>query len=90
MIVKLEKADPPPTSSNCDIFNNWMVKLKQHDTQAVQPQQPVAGQEQVQAGQEAMQHQEEQPMAQQQFVQQQMMQQQVQQEPMNQQYVTPF
>ena len=91
MIVKLEKADPPPTSSNCDIFNNWMVKLKQHDTQAVQPQQPVAGQEQVQAGQEAMQQQEEQPMVQQQqFIQQQMMQQQVQQGPMNQSYDTPF
>lgn len=29
MIVKMEKASPPPTSSNCDIFNNWMVQLKQ-------------------------------------------------------------
>lgn len=29
MIVKMEKADPPPTSSNCPIYNNWMVKLKE-------------------------------------------------------------
>ncbi len=29
MIVKMQKADPPPTSSNCDIFGNWMVRLKQ-------------------------------------------------------------
>ena len=29
MIVKMEKASPPPTSSNCDIYNNWMVKLNQ-------------------------------------------------------------
>lgn len=29
MIVKMEKACPPPTSSNCDIYNNWMVRLKQ-------------------------------------------------------------
>ncbi len=29
MIVKMEKADPPPTSSNCDIYGNWMVRLKQ-------------------------------------------------------------
>ena len=29
MIVKMEKADPPPTSANCEIYNNWMVKLKQ-------------------------------------------------------------
>lgn len=29
MIVKMERADPPPTSSNCDIYGNWMVKLKQ-------------------------------------------------------------
>ena len=28
MIVKMEKADPPPTSANCEIYNNWMVKLK--------------------------------------------------------------
>ena len=85
MIVKLEKADPPPTSSNCDIFNNWMVKLKQHDTgvQAQAPQQPEQTEQPA--------HQEEQPMVQQQqFIQQQMMQQQVQQEPMNQQYETPF
>ena len=27
MIVKMEKADPPPTSANCEIYNNWMVKL---------------------------------------------------------------
>ncbi len=29
MIVKMERADPPPTSSNCPIYNNWMVKLKE-------------------------------------------------------------
>lgn len=29
MIVKMEKADPPPTSANCEIYNNWMVQLKQ-------------------------------------------------------------
>ncbi len=29
MIVKMEKASPPPTSSNCEIYNNWMVKLNQ-------------------------------------------------------------
>ena len=29
MIVKMEKADPPPTSANCEIYNNWMVKLKE-------------------------------------------------------------
>ena len=29
MIVKMEKADPPPTSANCEIYNNWMVKLNQ-------------------------------------------------------------
>ena len=29
MIVKMEKADPPPTSANCDIYGNWMVRLKQ-------------------------------------------------------------
>ena len=29
MIVKMEKADPAPTSSNCDIYGNWMVRLKQ-------------------------------------------------------------
>jgi DNA helicase HerA-like ATPase len=29
MIVKMEKADPPPTSANCEIYNNWMIRLKQ-------------------------------------------------------------
>ena len=29
MIVKMEKAAPPPTSANCEIYNNWMVRLKQ-------------------------------------------------------------
>ena len=29
MIVKMEKACPPPTSANCEIYNNWMVRLKQ-------------------------------------------------------------
>ena len=29
MLVKMERADPPPTSANCDIYANWMVKLKQ-------------------------------------------------------------
>lgn len=29
MIVKMERADPPPTSANCEIYNNWMVRLKQ-------------------------------------------------------------
>ena len=28
MIVKMEKAAPPPTSANCDVYTNWMVKLK--------------------------------------------------------------
>ncbi len=28
MIVKMEKADPPPTSANCEVFKNWMVQLK--------------------------------------------------------------
>ncbi len=35
MIVKMQKADPPPTSSNCDIFGNWMVKLKQEPSAPV-------------------------------------------------------
>ena len=29
MIVKMEKADPPPTSANCDIYKNWMVRVKE-------------------------------------------------------------
>ena len=29
MIVKMEKADPPPTSANCEVYKNWMVQLKQ-------------------------------------------------------------
>lgn len=29
MLVKMEKASPPPTSSNCEIYNNWMVKINQ-------------------------------------------------------------
>ena len=29
MLVKMERADPPPTSSNCDVYANWMVRLKQ-------------------------------------------------------------
>lgn len=29
MLVKMERADPPPTSANCDVYANWMVKLKQ-------------------------------------------------------------
>ena len=28
MIAKMERADPPPTSSNCEVFKNWMVQLK--------------------------------------------------------------
>ena len=28
MIVKMEKASPAPTSSNCEIYNTWMVKIK--------------------------------------------------------------
>ena len=28
MIAKMQKADPPPTSANCEVYNNWMVKLK--------------------------------------------------------------
>ena len=28
MIVKMEKADPPPTSANCEVYKNWMVMLK--------------------------------------------------------------
>ena len=29
MIAKMQKADPPPTSANCEVYNNWMVKLKE-------------------------------------------------------------
>ncbi len=29
MIAKMEKADPAPTSANCEVFKNWMVQLKQ-------------------------------------------------------------
>ncbi len=29
MIVKMEMADPPPTSSNCPIYDNWMIKIKE-------------------------------------------------------------
>lgn len=29
MIAKMEKADPPPTSANCEVYKNWMVQLKQ-------------------------------------------------------------
>ena len=29
MIVKMEKASPAPTSDNCKIYNNWMVRLKE-------------------------------------------------------------
>lgn len=29
MIVKMEKADPAPSGNNCDIYNSWMVKLKE-------------------------------------------------------------
>lgn len=28
MIAKMEKADPPPTSANCEVFKNWMVQLR--------------------------------------------------------------
>ena len=28
MIAKMQPADPPPTSSNCEVFNNWMVKIQ--------------------------------------------------------------
>ena len=28
MIAKMQKADPPPTSANCEVYNNWMVKTK--------------------------------------------------------------
>ena len=28
MIVKMEKANPEPSSSNCQIFNNWMARIK--------------------------------------------------------------
>ena len=51
MIVKMEKADPPPTSSNCDIFGNWMVKLKQ-EQQPVQTPEPVKIEEPVQMGEQ--------------------------------------
>jgi hypothetical protein len=47
----MEKADPPPTSSNCDIFGNWMVKLKQ-EQQPVQTPEPVQIQESVQVGEQ--------------------------------------
>ena len=29
MIAKMLPADPPPTSSNCEVFKNWMVKINQ-------------------------------------------------------------
>ena len=29
MIVKMEKANPEPSSSNCQIFNNWMARIKE-------------------------------------------------------------
>ncbi|MGM9877355.1 MAG: ATP-binding protein [Bacilli bacterium] len=29
MLVKMQKANPAPTSDNCEIYNNWMVKLKE-------------------------------------------------------------
>ena len=29
MIAKMEKADPPPTSANCEVYKNWMVRLKE-------------------------------------------------------------
>ena len=29
MIAKMQPADPPPTSSNCEVYKNWMVQLKQ-------------------------------------------------------------
>ncbi|MBR4177733.1 MAG: ATP-binding protein [Bacilli bacterium] len=29
MIAKMEKADPPPTSANCEVYKNWMVKIGQ-------------------------------------------------------------
>ena len=28
MIAKMLPADPPPTSSNCEVFKNWMVQIK--------------------------------------------------------------
>ena len=28
MIAKMQKADPPPTSANCEVYKNWMVQLK--------------------------------------------------------------
>ena len=28
MIAKMERADPPPTSANCEVFKNWMVQLR--------------------------------------------------------------
>jgi len=28
MIAKMKPADPPPTSSNCEVFKNWMVQIK--------------------------------------------------------------
>ena len=29
MIAKMEPADPPPTSANCEVFKNWMVKVEE-------------------------------------------------------------
>ena len=29
MIAKMERADPPPTSANCEVYRNWMVRLKE-------------------------------------------------------------
>ena len=28
MIAKMQPADPPPTSANCEVYKNWMVQLK--------------------------------------------------------------
>ncbi len=32
MIAKMERADPPPTSANCEVYKNWMVRLNNSTT----------------------------------------------------------
>lgn len=29
MIAKMKPADPPPTSANCEVYKNWMVKVRE-------------------------------------------------------------
>ena len=40
MIAKMERADPPPTSSNCEVYKNWMVQLNGSPAPASAPATP--------------------------------------------------